>query len=77
MIGVIWLLAVAAPALLGMADLPPVPPRAFLDGTGPSWKTLGEDDFVNVNCDPNTWSWKDGIVHCTGKPVGVARTRRT
>jgi len=76
MIAVVWLLAPAAPLLLGMADVPPAPPRAFLDGTGPGWKALGEDDFVNVNCDPGTWSWKDGTVHCTGKPVGVARTRK-
>jgi hypothetical protein len=51
-------------------------PKAFIDGTGPGWVGLGEADFVNVNCDPDTWSWKDGIVHCTGKPVGALRTAK-
>lgn len=49
-------------------------PRAFLDGSGPGWRSLGEADFTPVNGDPDTWSWKDGVVHCTGTPVGVTRT---
>jgi hypothetical protein len=49
-------------------------PRATIDGTGPGWRTLGEADFVNVNCNPDTWSWKDGEAHCTGQPVGVIRS---
>jgi len=48
-------------------------PRAFIDGEGPGWRALGEEDFVNVNLDPDTWTWKDGVAHCTGKPVGVIR----
>jgi hypothetical protein len=58
------------------ADEPSPPPRAFVDGTGPGWKALGEKDFVNVNCDAATWTWKDGDVHCTGQPVGVIRTTK-
>ena len=50
------------------------PPRAYIDGTGPAWHSLGEADFTNVNCDPDTWSWKDGIISCTGQPIGVMRT---
>jgi hypothetical protein len=49
-------------------------PKAFINGEGPGWVTLGEADFTNVNCDPETWSWKDGVAYCTGKPVGVIRT---
>lgn len=45
-----------------------------LDGSGPGWKDLGEADFENVNCAADTWSWKNGLAHCTGKPVGVIRT---
>src|SRR5688572_15672864 len=30
------------------------PPKAFIDGVGPDWVDLGEADFVNVNCDPDT-----------------------
>jgi hypothetical protein len=60
---------------IGSAPQEPQPPRAFLDGTGPGWKDLDEDDFVNVNCDDDTWSWNDGTASCTGKPVGVIRTK--
>src|SRR5690348_13126358 len=41
-------------------------PKAFIDGTGLGWRALGEADFVMVNGDPETWTWKDGSVHCTG-----------
>ena len=52
------------------------PPRAFLDGTGPGWRTLGEGDFAGVNGDPDTWTWKDGVLYCSGRPIGVMRTRQ-
>jgi len=58
------------------ADEPASPPRAFIDGTGPGWRELGEADFVNVNCDADTWSWQDGMARCTGRPVGVIRSRK-
>lgn len=46
-------------------------------GEGPGWKQLTGDDFENVNCDKDTWTWKEnGEVHCTGKPVGVIRTKK-
>ena len=51
--------------------------KAFIDGTGPGWKEMGEADFVHVNCAPDTWSWKEGIIHCTGQPVGVIRSQQT
>ncbi len=50
-------------------------PKAFIDGTGPGWKQLTGDDFVNVNCAEDTWTWKGGDCHCTGKPVGVCRSK--
>src|SRR5437016_4823562 len=49
-------------------------PKAFIDGEGPGWVALGEKDFANVNCNEDTWTWKDGGVHCTGKPVGVIKS---
>ena len=52
-------------------------PRAYLDGTGLGWRSLGKDDFVNVNCDPGTWTWSNGMAQCTGKPIGVIRTTKT
>jgi hypothetical protein len=75
MFGLFLTLAIAAPTALGKVDDASSPPRAFLDGTGPGWKALGEGDFIDVNCDPDTWTWKDGVIHCTGQPVGVIRTR--
>jgi hypothetical protein len=65
-----------AVAPLGWTEEASAPPRAFIDGSGPGWRLLGEADFTNVNCDPDTWSWKDGVAHCTGRPVGVIRTRQ-
>lgn len=50
-------------------------PRAFLDGTGPGWKTLTLEDFTRVNCDPETFTTKDGMIHCTGQPIGVTRSK--
>lgn len=55
----------------------PTPPKAFLDGQGPGWKALGEADFARVNGDPDTWTFQDGLIQCTGKPVGVIRTAKT
>lgn len=57
------------------AEEPEVPRRAFIDGIGPGWRTLGEGDFVNVNCDPGTWTFKAGQIQCSGQPVGVTRTK--
>jgi hypothetical protein len=54
----------------------PASPKAFIDGTGPGWVTLGEKDFVPVNGAPDTWTWKDGVWHCTGKPLGVTRSQK-
>lgn len=50
-------------------------PSALINGTGPGWTDLTEKDFVNVNCAPDTWSWKDGIAHCTGRPTGILRAK--
>jgi len=61
-------------AIAQAADKPALA-KAVIDGSGPGWKAMGKDDFVNVNCAEGTWSWKDGQAHCTGKPVGVIRTK--
>lgn len=51
------------------------PARAFIDGTGPGWQELGEADLADVNGEPDTWTWQDGVLHCTGQPVGVIRSQ--
>ncbi len=50
--------------------------KACIDGNGPDWHTLTLDDFVNVNCAPDTWSSREGMIHCTGLPVGVTRSKQ-
>ena len=32
--------------------------------------------WVNVNTDPDTWRVKDGLLICTGKPIGVMRSEK-
>ena len=32
--------------------------------------------WIDVNTSPDTWSVKDGLLVCTGKPIGVMRTDR-
>ncbi|MCK5640851.1 MAG: DUF1080 domain-containing protein, partial [Gammaproteobacteria bacterium] len=51
-------------------------PKAYIDGTSEGWKALVEEDFANVNCSDDTWAWKDGVIHCTGKPVGVIQSKK-
>ena len=46
----------------------PLPEPSFSRGEGPGWVTLTGEDFVNVNCLPDTWKWVDGHAYCTGKP---------
>jgi len=70
------LLAFVVTLTFGMADEPAVLPKAYLDGTGTGWRALGENDFANVNGDAGTWTWKGDLVHCTGQPVGVIRSRK-
>ncbi|MCC6421392.1 MAG: DUF1080 domain-containing protein [Gemmataceae bacterium] len=71
-----WLALVFTAAVLP-GQGPSAAPKACIDGTGPGWQQLGGKDFVNVNGDSDTWTWKqDGSVHCTGKPVGVTATKK-
>ena len=49
--------------------------RAYIDGTGPGWRTLGAADFAPVNGYPDTWKWDGEILKSTGVPIGVMRTR--
>jgi hypothetical protein len=74
----VGVLLLAASLTAQEASPPPALPKATIDGaTGPGWKPLGEADFANVNGQADTWTWKDGLAHCTGKPVGVIRTQKT
>ena len=66
-----WLSALAKAA---PEDKPSLP-KASIDGTEDGWRVMVEGDFAAVNCDEDTWSWKDGVIHCTGKPVGVIQSK--
>jgi hypothetical protein len=50
--------------------------KAFIDGNGTGWVALGEKNFVPVNGAPDTWTWKDGVVRDSGKPIGVTRSQK-
>ncbi len=65
----LWLVLALAPS--GAQE----PPRASIDASGPGWRPLAAGDFAPVNGDADTWTWKDGVLLCSGKPVGVMRTR--
>src|SRR5437016_4238575 len=32
--------------------------------------------WTNVNCAPETWTVREGMIHCTGHPIGALRTLR-
>ena len=55
----------------------PESPRAYVDGTGAGWQALDAQDFTNANCLPETWKWTNGVLYCTGQPLGVARSVKT
>ena len=53
---------------------PPAEVRAFMDDQQPGWRALTMEDFTKVNSAEETWTWVDGVLHCTGQPVSVMRT---
>ena len=66
-------------AFAGMMSLVAQDPaiKAFIDDTQPGWRALGAEDFADVNSASDTWSWKEGVLHCTGQPLSVLRTTQT
>jgi hypothetical protein len=70
------LLSLMSVLIFALADEQGQPPKACIDGTGPGWKALGEADFARVNGDPDTWTWNEGVLYCTGQPIGVMRTQK-
>ena len=66
-----------ATALTGAASLEAQAPAP---ASLPVWRDLfnGKDltGWINVNTAPDTWSVRDGMLICTGKPTGVMRSDR-
>ena len=50
--------------------------RAVMDDTQPGFRDLTAQDFAKVNSADDTWTWKDGSLHCSGQPVSVIRTAK-
>ena len=46
------------------------------DGFAPLFDGKTLQGWVNVNCAPSTWSAREGVIYCTGKPIGELRTAR-
>ena len=46
------------------------------DGFVPLFNGRDLTGWVNANCAPETWSVRDGLIHCTGQPTGALRTER-
>lgn len=74
----VLIVAVSATLSLPAAEPPDgsVTSAINLDFSVAGWRTLGKDDFVNVNGAADTWTWHADGVTCTGKPVGVIRTHK-
>jgi hypothetical protein len=50
--------------------------QAADEGFRPLFNGRDLTGWVNANCAPETWSARDGVVHCTGKPTGALCTDR-
>lgn len=48
--------------------------RAFINGEGHGWRSLGAEDFERVNSHDDTWTWDGNSVHCTGEPLSVTKS---
>jgi hypothetical protein len=46
------------------------------DDLMPMFQPNSLSGWVNANCAPETWSIKDGVISCTGKPTGALRTEK-
>ena len=51
--------------------------QRLLAASGPGWKSLTGEDFTRVNSAEDTWTFKGNMIHCTGKPVSVIRSKKT
>lgn len=62
-------LTVACLLLMGAGSAPPQE-----EGFVPLFNGEDLDNWVNVNCAPETWTVRDEMIVCTGIPTGVLRT---
>jgi hypothetical protein len=69
------LLLALSPLTLALRAAEDAPLRAACV-TGEGWPALTLADFVNVNGDADTWRDEDGVIVCSGKPLGGARSTK-
>jgi len=70
---ILFLIAVAGYAVIsGKATASPDTDEGFV----PLFNGNNLDGWVNVNCAPETWVVKDGMIVCSGFPTGVLRTEK-
>lgn len=48
----------------------------LIDDTAPGFRDLTAADFTKVNSADDTWTWKNGVLFCSGMPVSVMRTTK-
>lgn len=69
----------AAGLVVGQAEKPEVAAESAL-APEPGWVDLfnGKDlnGWIDVNTSPDTWSVKDGLLVCSGQPIGVMRSEK-
>jgi hypothetical protein len=68
------LLARALAGILGL--LPGTLVAEEAEGFVPLFNGRDLSGWVNANCAPETWSVRDGVIFCTGRPTGALRTAR-
>jgi hypothetical protein len=76
LLGVLGLAALTVQAARGQPQERPIP-RAFIDETGSGWRDLTAEDFTNANVDPGTFTWSGNGFDCTGRPIGVIRSKKS
>lgn len=50
--------------------------RSGTNGFVPLFNGRNLDGWVNINCAPETWRATNGVIACTGQPIGELRTAR-
>ncbi len=50
--------------------------RSSTNGFVPLFNGRNLDGWVNINCAPETWQATNGVIACTGEPIGELRTAR-
>ena len=64
------------PALAFLSTLATISAEDKKEEFQPLFNGKNLDGWVKVNTAPSTWSVKDGMIICSGKPTGEMRTRR-